>query len=292
MTPGEPDGQGVGRPAPDQLPRRRGWGWIAARTPLVVSAGLVLVPLGVAVFGPLVRVDVRRGLPYEGGGWLGTDGLGRDVLQLLLVGGRTALGMALGAVVIAYLIGGVIGLVAASTRHRWVDEVLIRPLDVLLPLPSLLVISVVAVGWRASPLAITLAVAMVNVPTVARLVRAAALDAASGPVVEALRMQRESWVGIQLGYVGRAVLGPVAADLGTRITLAVFLVASVNFLGLGLSPTAPDWAVSVSRNREGILLQPWAVVAPALMLVAFTLGFNLLADRLVHHTRRLAEVPR
>jgi peptide/nickel transport system permease protein len=257
-----------------------------------VSGGLVVIPLLVAVFGPLVPLDAKRGLPYEGGARLGTDGLGRDVLQLLLVGGRTALGMALGAVVIAYLIGGVIGLVAASTRHRWLDEVLIRPLDVLLPLPSLLVISVVAVGWRASPLAITLAVAMVNVPTVARLVRAAALDAASGPVVEALRMQRESWVGIQLGYVGRAVLGPVAADVGTRITLAVFLVASVNFLGLGLSPTAPDWAVSVSRNREGILLQPWAVVAPALMLVAFTLGFNLLADRLVHHTRRLANPER
>jgi peptide/nickel transport system permease protein len=111
-------------------------------------------------------------------------------------------------------------------------------------------------------------------------------------VVEALRMQRESWVGIHLGYVGRAVLGPVAADVGTRITLAVFLVASVNFLGLGLSPTAPDWAVSVSRNREGVLLQPWAVIAPAMMLVAFTLGFNLLADRLVHRSKQLAKAQR
>jgi peptide/nickel transport system permease protein len=265
---------------------------LRARTPLVVSALLVLVPLLVAVLGPLVKVGARPGLPYEATGLLGTDGLGRDVFGLLLVGGRTALGMALGAVLIAYFLGGLIGLVAASTRHRWVDELLIRPLDVLLPLPSLLVISVVAVGWRASPLAITLAVAMVNVPTVARLVRAAALDAASGPVVEALRMQRESWVGIHLGYVGRAVLGPVAADIGTRITLAVFLVASVNFLGLGLSPTAPDWAVSVSRNREGLLLQPWAVLAPALLLVSFTLGFNLLADRLVHRTRRLVEAKR
>ena len=195
-------------------------------------------------------------------------------------------------VVIAYVIGGLIGLVAASTRHRWLDEGLIRPLDVLLPLPSLLVISVVAVGWRASAFAIMLAVAMVNVPTVARLVRAAALDTASGPVVEALRMQRESWFAIHLGYVGRSVLGPVAADLGTRITLAVFLVASVNFLGLGLSPTAPDWAVSVSRNREGLLLQPWSVLAPALLLISFTLGFNLLADRLVHRTRRPAEATR
>ena len=102
-------------------------------------------------------------------------------------------------------------------------------------------------------------------------------------------MQRESWFTIQLGYVGRSVLGPVAADLGTRITLAVFLVASVNFLGLGLSPTAPDWAVSVSRNREGLLLQPWSVLAPALLLVSFTLGFNLVADRLVHRSRRLVE---
>jgi peptide/nickel transport system permease protein len=259
------------------------------KAPTVVSGVLVGVPLVVAVAGPLVPVRNASGLPYASDGPLGTDGLGRDVLQLLLVGGRTALGMALGAVLIAYLVGGLIGLVAASTRHRWLDEVLIRPLDVLLPLPSLLVISLVAVGWRASAFAITLAVAMVNVPTVARLVRAAALNAASSPVVEALRMQRESWVTINLGYIGRSVLGPVAADLGTRITLAVFLVASVNFLGLGLSPTAPDWAVSISRNREGLLLQPWSVVAPALLLVSFTLGFNLLADRLVHRSRQLAE---
>ncbi|MEU4290108.1 ABC transporter permease subunit [Kribbella sp. NPDC026596] len=262
------------------------------RVPLVVSAALVVVPLLVAVFGPLLQLDRKPGLPYAADGLLGTDGLGRDVLGLLLVGGRTALGMAIGAVLIAYLVGGLIGLVAASTRHRWLDEVLIRPLDVLLPLPSLLVIGVVAVGWRASAFAITVAVAMVNVPTVARLVRAAALDAASSPVVEALRMQRESWFAIHVGYIGRSVLGPVAADLGTRITLAVFLVASVNFLGLGLSPTAPDWAVSVSRNREGLLLQPWSVLAPALLLVSFTLGFNLLADRLVHRSRRLVEATR
>lgn len=263
-----------------------------ARMPLVVSAALVILPLLAAVFGPFIRLKTRPGLPYAADGFLGTDGLGRDVLGLLLIGGRTALGMAFGAVLIAYLVGGLIGLVAASTRHRWRDEVLIRPLDVLLPLPSLLVISVVAVGWRASAVAITLAVAMVNVPTVARLVRAAALNAASSPVVEALRMQRESWFTIHLGYIGRSVLGPVTADLGTRITLAVFLVASVNFLGLGLSPTAPDWAVSISRNREGLLLQPWSVLAPALLLISFTLGFNLLADRLVHSSRRLVEASR
>jgi peptide/nickel transport system permease protein len=278
------------RPADDGSGRVGGRRRAAGQIAVCVSVGLVAMPMVIALFGPLVSHDPRPGLPYSDEGLLGTDGLGRDVFGLLLVGGRTALGTAIGAVVLAYVVGGLIGLIAASTRHRWFDEALMRPLDVLLPLPSLLVISVVAVGWRASAVAIMVAVAMVNVPTVARLVRAAALDAASGPVVEALRMQRESWLAIQIGYIGRSVLGPVAADLGTRITLAVFLVASVNFLGLGLSPTAPDWAVSVSRNREGLLLQPWSVLAPALLLVSFTLGFNLLADRLVHRSRQVATV--
>ena len=253
------------------------------------AAVLVGVPMLVAVGGPLVAgwMEPRAGAPYTlgDGHLLGTDGLGRDVFEQLLLGGRTALGMALGAVAVAYLVGGTAGLVAASTRRRWLDEALIRPLDVLLPVPSLLVISVVAVGWRGHPPAILLAVAAVNVPSIARLVRAAALDAATSPAAEALRMQRESWAGIQLRYIARSALAPVAADLGTRITLAVFVVASVNFLGLGLSPTAPDWAVSVARNREGLLLQPWAVLAPALLLVSFTLGFNLLADRLVRYWR-------
>ncbi|GAA1530663.1 ABC transporter permease [Streptomyces albidochromogenes] len=267
------------------------------RIPLAVAplgSVLVALPLGVAVLGPLFAESPAAGVsaPYATSDArypLGTDGLGRDVLALLLHGGRSALGMALGAVAIAYLVGGLVGLLAASARRRWADELLIRPLDVLLPLPTLLVISVVAVGWRGSPLAIALAVAAVNVPPVARLVRGAALDAASSPVTEAMRLQGESRIRVQLDHIARSVITPVAADIGTRITLAVFLVGSANFLGLGLNPTAPDWAVSIARGREGLLLQPWAVLAPAAMLVMFTVGLNLLADRLLGRSRRTRE---
>ncbi|MGW6566276.1 ABC transporter permease [Streptomyces sp. NPDC054975] len=275
---------------------RPGAGRIALAT-APVGALLLALPLGVAVLGPLLTDVPATGVsaPYAGRDaehLLGTDGLGRDVLALLMHGGRSALGMALGAVAVAYLVGGFVGLLAASARRRWADELLIRPLDVLLPLPTLLVISVVAVGWRGSPVAIALAVAAVNVPPVARLVRAAALDAASSPVTEALRVQGESRARIQLDHVARSVLAPVAADIGTRITLAVFLAASANFLGLGLNPTAPDWAVSVSRSREGLLLQPWAVLAPAALLVMFTVGLNLLADRVLARSRRTQEAVR
>lgn len=260
----------------------------ALRAP--VGAALLALPLGTALLGPALAEAPAAGLaapyaPRDAAHLLGTDALGRDVLALLLHGGRTALGMAVGAVALAYLVGGLAGLVAASARRRWLDELLMRPLDVLLPLPTLLVISVVAVGWRGSPVAIALAVAAVNVPPVARLVRAAALDAASSPVAEALRLRGESWGRIQFGLVARSALGPVAADIGTRVTLAVFLVGSANFLGLGLDPTAPDWAVSIARGREGLLLQPWAVLAPAAMLVMFTVGLNLFADRLLARSR-------
>ncbi|OEV12303.1 ABC transporter permease [Streptomyces nanshensis] len=251
---------------------------------------LLALPLAVAMFGPYAASWAASpdGAPYATGAGhpLGTDGMGRDVLTLLLRGGRSALGAALGAVALAYLAGAPLGLAAAVTRHRWLEELLLRPVEVVQPVPSLLVISVTAVWWRGQPLAIALAVALVNVPAVARLVRAAALDAASSPVVEAMRQQGESRLRILAGYVGRSVVPVVTADAGTRVAGAVFTVAAANFLGLGLEPTAPDWAVTIAASREALLVQPLAVCAPAALLVMFTVGLNLVADRLVRRTRQ------
>lgn len=249
------------------------------------AALLLAVPVLAAVLGPLLApaVTPEDGAPYVLGDGhpLGTDGTGRDVLGLLLRGGPSALGVACGAVALAYLLGAPLGLAAATTRHRWIDELLMRPVELILPIPSLLVISVIGVGWRGSALAIALAVAMINVPAVARLVRAAALDAASGPVAEAMLLQGESRPRILFGYIGRTVLPVAAADTGTRVPLAVFTVAAANFLGLGLDPASPDWGVTIAASREALLIQPWAVCAPAALLVMFTVGLNLLADRLV-----------
>ncbi|MFE2378791.1 ABC transporter permease [Streptomyces sp. NPDC059398] len=257
--------------------------------PIAGAALLLAIPVLVAVVGPLlapVVTPAAGGAPYAAGGGhpLGTDGMGRDVLGLLLRGGPSALGVACLAVGLAYAVGGTLGLAAAATRHRWLDELLLRPVELLLPVPSLLIISVIGVGWRGQATAIALAVAAINVPAVARLVRAAGLDAASSPVAEALRMQGESRPRILFGHIGRAVLPVAAADIGTRVTTAVFTVAAANFLGLGMEPTSPDWAVTIAGSREALLLQPWAVCAPAAMLVMFTVGLNLLADRLLRRS--------
>ncbi|WP_405896496.1 ABC transporter permease subunit [Streptomyces sp. NBC_00727] len=254
------------------------------------GALLSVPPVAAAVLGPLVTDSAiaSDGMPYAvGDGHLfGTDALGRDVLALVLRGGTSALGVACAAVALAVLVGAVLGLAAASSRSRWLDDLLMRPVELLLPLPSLLVISVVGVGWRGHPVAVALAVAALNVPAVARLLRAAALDAAGGPVAEAMRLQGESPARILLGHVGRAVLPVAAADAGTRVGGAVFTVAAANFLGLGLDPTSPDWGVVIAASREALFVQPWAVLAPTLMLVMFVVGVNLLADGLLPRATR------
>ena len=98
-------------------------------------------------------------------------------------------------------------------------------------------------------------------------------------------MQGESRARVLFGYVGRSVLPVAAADGGTRIATTVFTVAAANFLGLGLDPTSPDWGVTIASSREALLVQPWAVCAPAAMLVMFTVGLNLLADRSLRRRR-------
>ncbi|GAA2940493.1 MULTISPECIES: ABC transporter permease subunit [Streptomyces] len=250
-----------------------------------LGALLLLPPVAAALIGPFVTDAAvpSSGMPYAmgDGHLLGTDVLGRDVVALLLRGGVSALGVACAAVALAVAVGAVLGLTAAASRSRWLDDLLMRPVELLLPLPSLLVISVVGIGWRGHPVAVALAVAALNVPAVARLLRAAALDAASGPVAEAMRLQGESSARILVGHVGRAVLPVAVADAGTRVGSAVFTVAAANFLGLGLDPTSPDWGVSIAASRDALFVQPWAVCAPALMLVMFTVGVNLLADGLL-----------
>lgn len=257
------------------------------RTPVALL--LAAVPVLVAAIGPLLGglLASHGGGPYASGPGhpLGTDLLGRDVLVMTLLGGRAVLLTSVAAVVLAYLIGGPLGLITAANGRRHAEELLLRPLDVLGAVPTLLLLSVAGVWARAQPAVMALVIAVAYTPRAARLVHAAALDAGTGPVLEAMHQQGENWARIHLGYLGRSVLRPVLADLGTRVTDATFLVASANFLGLGLTPDRPDWAVAIAANQGGLLLQPWAVLAPAAMIVSFVVGMNLLGDGVLARRR-------
>lgn len=249
-----------------------------------LGAALVCVPLVLALFGPLFAGEPGRGavsFTLGDGHWLGTDFVGRDVWRQVLFGGRPVVVVALAATTLAYLVALPVGLISALTHRTWLEEVLMRPLDVLLAVPSLLMILLVASVFSPGAAGLALLVALVNIPDAARIVRAAAADVASRPAVEALRMQGESWWRIAVGHVARSILRPLAADAGIRLTGVLYLVATAAFLGIGVAPDAADWAVMVDRNRTGLFVQPWAVVVPALLIVTLTMGCNLLFDALL-----------
>ncbi|TDC11084.1 ABC transporter permease subunit [Streptomyces sp. 8K308] len=248
----------------------------------MVPALLVGIPLGLALLGPLFAGapggHAQSFTPPGPGHWLGTDFTGRDVWRQVLLGGRSVVLTALAATLLTYVLALPIGFAAALTHRRWLDDLLTRPLDVLLGVPSLLFILLVATVRSPGPVGFVLVVALVNLPDAVRIIRAAAAHAASRPAVEALRLQGESWPRIAFGYLGRSVTRSLAADVGTRLTGVLYLVATAAFLGVGVAPDAADWAVMVDRNRTGLFIQPWAVVVPALLIVALAMGGNLILD--------------
>ncbi|MBC6449731.1 ABC transporter permease [Actinokineospora xionganensis] len=252
-----------------------------------VGGLLIAVPLLLALLGPLfVPRAQTRGAPFMPDHFLGTDFVGRDVWHQVLSGGQSVVLVALLATAGAYVVGVPWGVLAATSRVRVVDELLMRPLDLLLAIPSLLVLILLATIAGQGIAVIVGIVTLINFPDVARISRAAALEIAGRSALEAMRLQGESWWRKSIVYIGRSMVRTLAADVGVRLTGALYLVASASFLGIGVAPDAADWAVMVDRNRTGLFLQPLAVVVPALLIVALSIGLNLVFDKALRKEAR------
>lgn len=249
------------------------------------ALGLILLGLvvGVALLGPLFAPhapDEPVGIPLTGpaeGQLLGTDFLGRDVLSRVLWGGRSVLLLAGAATLLAYAIGGVAGMVAGYNR-RLLDGAIMRGVDVLLSFPALIFLLVLVTGAGTSEVALVVGVGLVQAPLVARVVRTATVEQAVRGFVEAAVARGESTQAIVRREIIPNIVAPVAADAGLRLTYAIILVASVNFLGLGLQPPAADWALMVSENRTGLDLNPFVILAPTVLIAVLTIAVNLVGD--------------
>jgi peptide/nickel transport system permease protein len=255
-----------------------------ARTPAgAVGLALLVAVVGIALVGPLLAPhppDKPVGVPLTGpadGAPFGTDFLGRDVLSRALWGGRSVLALAGLATVLAYAGGIAVGLVAGYSRSL-VDPLLMRATDVLLSFPALLFLLVLVTGAGTSKAVLVLGVALVQMPLVARIVRAATLEQSVRGFVEAAVARGERTTAILRREILPNIAGPIMADVGLRFTYAIILVASVNFLGLGLQPPSADWALIISENRNGLTLNPYVILVPAALISLLTIAVNLVGD--------------
>jgi ABC-type dipeptide/oligopeptide/nickel transport system permease subunit len=246
---------------------------------------MVLGVLAVAFLGPLLlphKPNALLGIPFTGPSghfFLGTDGLGRDVLSRTLDGGYRLILLATFSTLLGYLLGTAIGLFAGFTPSL-ASALLMRGMDVLLAFPPLLFLLVLAAGVGSSTLTIVTALAVLHTPPVARLIYTATLQVSVRGYVEAAVARGQSVLSILTREILPNLSTTIAADAGPRFTVSIMLIAGLNFLGLGLNPPNPAWASMISENRPGLTTVPWGVVAPACLIAILTIGLNLVADTL------------
>jgi peptide/nickel transport system permease protein len=248
-----------------------------------VGLALVIPIVLIALLGPFVAPKSPTafvGLPYAGPSseaWLGTDGIGRDVLSRVLWGGREILALAVLATAIGIVVGTALGTTAGYVKGA-LDEAIMRTLDVALAFPqiilALLLVSIIGPKlWL-----VCLAVAAIHAPQVARVARAATLRTVEQDHVkyaEAFGIPRRRVI---LGEVVPNILSPVMVEVGLRLTYSIAIIASLSFLGFGLQPPSADWGLMVNENRIGIQQNPWPVVAPIVMIAILTVGVNMFSD--------------
>lgn len=244
---------------------------------------MTLLVIALAVIGPFVAPNSESSFvtrPFSGPSataWLGADYLGRDILSRLLLGGWSVVWMSFAATTVGVSIGVILGLVAAYSRNK-LDNILMRPLDVMLAFPNIVLVLLFVSLIGPKPWLIVLLVAVAWIPGVARVARGVALDVVTKDFVAAAEVLGVSHRKILFSEILPNLTTPLMVEYGLRLTWSIGLVAGLSFLGFGIQPPNADWGLMINENRNGLIIQPWAVIAPVVCIAMFTIGTNLLAE--------------
>ncbi|WP_435173997.1 ABC transporter permease [Gordonia hongkongensis] len=267
----------AGRPV--ALVRRR-------RTPVLVIlastvlAGVVAMALFHSVLAPHdpTAQDLVTGLtaptdPYL----LGTDQLGRDVFSRVIAGAAPALVGPLIITMVSLVVGNALGLLAGYRGGR-VDAVIMRWVDMMWSIPSVLVVIVVAAALGGGYWLTIALLALLTIPFDTRIVRGAVLEQMPRPYVEAARVLGVPAHRIAIRHVWPNIAPTAIANAFLVFANSLVAIASVSFLGLGIDPSTPDWGVMIAQNQAVLFANPAAVLTPALLIVATAASVNVIGD--------------
>lgn len=208
---------------------------------------------------------------------LGTDYVGRDVLSRFLAGGRNILFLAVLATLLNVGGGAIIALIAGYSL-RVADEVLMRAMDFLLAFPPIVLALMFVSVYGSAAWLIILVVGISQMPQTARVIRAAVVQVRDLDFIkyaEGIGLSRSRTLREQLLP---NVVAPLMVELGLRLTFSIGLIASLDYLGLGVLPPAADWGLMIQENQAGLSVTPWPVLIPVLAIMILTIGSNLVTD--------------
>jgi peptide/nickel transport system permease protein len=253
---------------------------------MMIGGAIVLVLAILAMLGPWIApydptafaVRLRFSPPVLAHPF-GTDEFGRDVFSRVLVGARFSFAMGFGATAISLLVGVPLGLLAAFHRG-FVEEIIMRALDLLISLPPILLGLLILAVTPPSLWKTIVTVGIVYVPILARLTRSVALGLLEEDFVMAARARAESATSILLREILPNAWPPIIVECGLRVTFAILLGSSLSFLGLGPQPPSSEWGLMIAESRGFISQAPWIGLAPGLSLGVLLVSINVFGEGL------------
>lgn len=262
--------------------------WRSFRKNKLAMLGLMLILFFIllAIFAPvLTHFDYKaqdltnRLQPPSSEHWFGTDDLGRDLFTRVIYGARISLWVGFFSVVGSIIVGTFLGILAGY-YGKWVDTLISRLFDIMLAFPSILLAIAIVAALGPSLQNALLAIAIVNIPTFGRLVRAKVLSLKEEEFIMAARAQGMKDRRILLHHVLPNSLAPIIVQGTLGIATAILEAAALGFLGMGAQPPEPEWGKMLSDSRQFIQLAPWTVIFPGISIMFTVLGFNLMGDGL------------
>lgn len=272
------------------VPRVSGWrkalGKARSNPTTLVGAVICLVILAAAILAPWIaphdpaEQDIISRLAPPGGDYpLGTDQFGRDILSRLLWGARISLTVSLGAIAVACVIGGSIGMVSGYIGGPF-DLFVMQVMDVLLSFPSLILGLIVVALLGPDLVNLVVAIALTAVAPFARIARAPTLALKERAFVEAGHALGYSHLRIIFRHILPNILPEVMVMASLWMATAVRVEASLSFIGLGVKPPTPTWGGMTRDGFENILDSPWLAIFPGLAILLLVLGLNMVGDGL------------
>jgi peptide/nickel transport system permease protein len=249
---------------------------------LAVIAGLMLIAALAPHVVPGSPTEIANDHALRGPTWgqpFGMDDLGRSILSRVAHAYRVSLGVALASVALALLVGLPLGLVAGYAEGA-LDQLIMRPLDVLMAFPAILLAIALMSVFGTGVVLVAASLAVVYTPIVARVVRAAVLAVKAEIYVDGARALGAPARRLVLRHILPNAATPVLVQASVLMAIAILVEASLSFLGVGVRPPTPSLGLMLADGRGFMVQAPWMVIFPGLAIMAAVLGFNMVADGL------------
>ena len=267
------------------------------KAPLTAKFGIfiIIVFVGLAVFAPLIapygeaEVFPEPYAPWSANHIFGTDQIGRDIFSRLIFGARNTVGVAFATTILAFIIGGALGLAAAINRS-YLDLFLSRTVDVLMAIPQLIFALVLLSIFGSTVLNLIIIIAVLDSTRVFRLTRAVSLNVVVMDYVEVAKLRGENISWVMRKEILPNILPPLIAEFGLRFCFVFLSIAALSFLGVGIQPPTADWGSMVRENASLIQFAQYDLKAaitpllPAGAIALLTVAVNFVVDWFLHKT--------